>query len=280
VAGNDVLLMPTDARVAIQAVVDGVASGRFTEARINESVKKLLMAKHEFGLQRNRVVDLDGVRQSVGIGANLAPARLAAEKAITLVYDSLNLVPLKLPAASRVVSITVTPRVDLSAGRIFDADLRAAYPQLLSLMLSPETVFDNTAGAAAGGTGAYRANPEPALLPAAVENAVNIARGADLVILSSYIGASTNTASMAPTQGVPQLINGLKAAGTKVVLVSFLNPYLALGLPKTDAHLIAWSPWTLSQRAAARAMLGKAPITGQLPITLPGVAAFGAGIRR
>ncbi len=280
VAGNDVLLMPTDARVAIQAVVDGVSSGRFSEARVNESVKKLLMAKHEFGLHRNRLVDIEGVRNSVGVGANVAPARVAAEKAITLVYDALNLVPLKLPAQSKVVSITVTPRVDLSAGRVFDADLRGAYPQLLSLTLSPETVYDNTAGAAAGGTGMYQANPEPALLPAAVENAINIARGADMVILSSYIGASTNTASMAPTRGVPELINGLRQAGTKVVLVSFLNPYLALGLPNTDAHLIAWSPWTLSQHAAARAMLGRAPITGLLPISLPGIAAFGAGIRR
>jgi beta-N-acetylhexosaminidase len=151
---------------------------------------------------------------------------------------------------------------------------------LLSLTLSPEVVFDNTAGAAGGGTGAYRASPEPALLPAAVENAINIARGADMVILSSYIGAATNTASMAPTRGVPELINGLRNAGTKVVLVSFLNPYLALGLPTTDAHVIAWSPWTLSQRAAARAMLGRAPITGQLPITLPGIAPYGSGIRR
>ena len=279
-AGNDVLLMPTDAKVAIQAVVDGVALGRFTVARVDESVKKLLMAKHEFGLDRERLVNVEAMRTSVGIAANVAPARMAAEKAITLVYDSLHLVPFTMPAQSRVVSITVTPRVDLSAGRIFDADLRAAYPQLLSLTLSPETVFDNTAGAAAGGTGAYKANPEPALLPAAVENAINIARGADLVILSSYIGASTNTSSMAPTQGVPQLIDGLRKAGTKVVLVSFLNPYLALGLPATEAHLIAWSPWTLSQHAAARALLGKAPITGQLPITLPGIAPFGAGVRR
>ena len=87
-------------------------------------------------------------------------------------------------------------------------------------------------------------------------------------------------ATMAPTRGVPELISGLRQAGTKVVLVSFLNPYLALGLPTTDAHLIAWSPWSLSQRAAARALLGKAPITGQLPISLPGIAPYGAGIRR
>lgn len=280
VAGNDVLLMPSDARVAIQAVVDGVASGRFTEARINESVKKLLMAKHEFGLHQNRFVDLESIKNDVGIAANLAPARAAAEKSITLVYDSLNLVPFKMPPQSRVVSITVSPRVDLSAGRSFDAELKTVYPQLLSLSLSPETVFDNTAGAASGGAGAYRINPEPALLPAAVENAINVARGADVVVISSYIGASTNTATMAPTRGVPELIAGLRAAGTKVVLVSFNNPYLALGLPATDAHVIAWSPWTMSQRAAARAMLGKIAIGGQLPITLPGIAAFGTGIRR
>lgn len=279
-AGNDVLLMPTDVKVAIQAVVDGVASGRFPEARIDASVRKLLMAKHEFGLQRNRFVEVEGVRSVVGVAANVASARQAAEKAITLVYDSLSLVPLRLPPTSRVVSITITPRVDLAAGRTFDADLKGAYPQLLSLTLSPEVVFDNTAGAAAGGTGAYRANPEPSLLPASVENAVNIAREADLVIVSSYIGASTNTASMAPTRGVPELLTALRQAGRRVILVSFLNPYLALGLPRVDAHVIAWSPWTPSQRAAARALLGRAPIGGQLPITLPGIAPFGTGLRR
>jgi beta-N-acetylhexosaminidase len=34
------------------------------------------------------------------------------------------------------------------------------------------------------------------------------------------------------------------------------------------------------QRAAARALLGQAPITGQLPITIPSVAPYGAGLRR
>jgi len=280
IAGNDVLLMPTDVKVAIQAVVDGVANGRFTVARIDSSVTMLLMAKHEMGLHRSRIVDLEAVRLTVGVLANSAPATMAAEKAITLVRDSLSIVPLRAARTSRVVSISVAPRVDLSAGRIFDAELKSAFPQLLSLTLSPEMVADNTAGAAAGGTGTYRINPEPALLPASVENALSIARGADLVIVSSYIGASTNTATMVPTKGVPELLNGLRAANTKVVLVSFLNPYLAQGLPLTEAHLIAWSPWTASQRAAARALLGRAPITGLLPISIPGVAGYGAGLKR
>lgn len=279
-AGNDVLLMPSDAKVSIQAVVDAVASGRITEKRIDESVRKLLAAKHEFGLHANRFVDVEAVRAKVGTVANQAPAREAAAKAITLVRDSLSLVPFKLPRQAKVVSITVSSRVDLSAGRGFDAELRSAYPSLLSLTLTPEVVAEATAGAAAGNSGGYKITPDPAILPASVENALAIARGADLVLVSSYIGAATNTASMVPTKGLPELLNGLRTANTKVVLVSFNNPYLQLGVPLTEAHLIAWSPWTASQRAAARALLGRAPITGKLPITLPGIADFGFGLTR
>ena len=279
VAGNDVLLMPTDVKVAIEAVVNGVATKRFTEARVDSSVRKLLMAKHELGLHRNRFVDVEGVRRVVGIEANARPARVAAEKSITLVRDSIGMIPMnRLPGTSRVVSISVAPRTELSAGRAFDADLKTQFPGLLSLTLIPETVFDATAGAAAGG--AYRASPTPAILPAAVENAIRISNGADVAVIASYIGASSTTASMAATAGLPELIDGLRSAGTKVVLVSFSNPYLAQGLPYTEAHLLAWSASTLSQRAAARALLGKAPITGRLPITIPGVAPFGAGLTR
>ena len=279
-AGNDVLLMPSDAKVAIQAVVDAVASGRVTEARIDESARKLLLAKHEFGLHRTRYVNVEDVRAKVGTMANQTPAREAATKAITLVRDSLSLVPFKMPRTARVVSITVSSRVDLSAGRGFDAELRSAYPQLLSLTLTPEIVAEATAGAAAGNAGGYRITPDPAILPASVENALAIAKGADMVIVSSYIGAATNTASMVPTKGLPELLNGLRAANTKVVLVSFNNPYLQLGLPLTETHLLGWAPWTQSQRAAARALLGRAPITGKLPITLPGIASFGDGLTR
>src|SRR5690606_25042455 len=105
-----------------------------------------------------------------------------------------------------------------------------------------------------------------------VNNAVAGARGAPVVIVSSYMGATSTTATLAPTRGLPELITQLKKGGSKVVLVSFANPYLAMGLPETDAHLLAWSPFGPSQRAAARAMLGRAPISGKLPVTVPGVA--------
>lgn len=279
VAGNDVLLMPTSVPGAIDAVVAGVSAGRFTEARVDSSVRRLLMAKHEFGLHRNRYVDIDGLRKSIAVDANMRPARLAAEKAITLIGDGQTLVPLnQRPATSRVVSISVSSRNEVSAGVAFNAEVKSMFSGLLTLNLTPEVVFDATAGAAAGNAAGYQASPTPALLGGAVENALKIANGAEVAIVSSYIGASTNTATMDATIGLADLITGLQKNGTKVVLVSFANPYLAMSLPKTDAHLLAWSASPLSQRAAARALLGRAAITGKLPITIPGVAPFGAGL--
>jgi beta-N-acetylhexosaminidase len=280
-AGNDVLLMPTDVPAAIDAVVAGVRSGRFTEARVDSSVRRLLVAKRRMGLDRNRYVDVEKVRSIVADSADLAPARIAAERAITLVRDSLGIVPLaRLPRTSRIVSLTIAPRAELSAGTTFNGELQRVFPQLRTQVMTPEIVFDATAGAASGGSGAYVASPVPRLLPAIVDNALHAAEGADVVIVSSYFGASSSTATMAATGGLPELIDELQRAGRKVVLVSFANPYLAWGLPMTPVFLEAWSASPLSQRAAARALLGLAPISGQLPITIPSVAPYGTGLRR
>jgi beta-N-acetylhexosaminidase len=283
-AGADVLLMPTDNVGAVEAVVDGVRTGRFPESRIDASVRKLLAAKHEMGLDRERLVDVQALRAVVGDSTNLAAARLAAERAITLVKDSLDVVPLgRLPRSARVVSVTIAPRVDLGAGSAFNGELARAFPALRTLTLSPESLYGAASGAGAGAAvtgGTYIASPQPALFPASVENALRAAQGADVAIVSSYFGASSSTAKLAAPEGMAALIDGLQKSGTKVILATFSNPYIATELPATSAYLIAWGGMPVSQRAAARALLGLAPISGQLPITIPAVAGYGAGLRR
>jgi len=75
-AGADVLLMPTDNVAAIDAVVDGVRTGRFPESRIDASVRRLLAAKHRMGLDRDRLVDIQAMRSVVGDSAHVAVAQL------------------------------------------------------------------------------------------------------------------------------------------------------------------------------------------------------------
>ena len=282
-AGADVLLMPSDNVGAIDAVVEGVRSGRFPESRIDASVRRLLAAKHRMGLDHDRLVDIQAMRSVVGDSANRAVAALAAERAITLVKDSLGIVPLgRLPKTARVVSLTIAPKVDLGAGSTFNAELTRVFPSLRALTLSPESLYGSSgAGAGAAVTGGtYVASPQPALFPASVENALRAAQGAEVVIVSSYFGASSSTASLAAPTGMAELITGLQKAGSRVILATFSNPYIASELPPTEAYLISWGSLPVSQRAAARAVLGLAPITGQLPITIPSVAPYGAGLQR
>jgi beta-N-acetylhexosaminidase len=282
-AGNDVLLMPTDIPGAISAVVDGVRQGLFPESRIDESVRKLLVAKQEMGLARQRLTDIQAMRAVVGDSIDVANARVAAERAITLVKDSLGIVPFAgLPGSARVVSVTIAPRTDLGAGATFNAELARVFPSLRSISLTTEQVFDATAAAAAtpGQNAQYIATPQPRLLPALVENALRGAQGADLVIVSSYFGASSSTSRLAAPEGMADLLTGLQKAGTRTVLATFSNPYIAQDLPPVSSYLVAWGGSPLMQRAAARALLGVAPITGQLPISIPSVAPYGAGLRR
>src|SRR6185503_16290804 len=130
-AGADILLMPSDVPAAIDAVVAGVREGRFTQARVDSSVRHVLEIKQRFGLEQRRLVDLDSVRAIVGDSANLAIAAVAAERSITLAKDSLNLVPLARvngSAPQRVLSITIATRTDLPAGATLNAELRRAVP--------------------------------------------------------------------------------------------------------------------------------------------------------
>ena len=282
-AGADLLLMPTDIGGAIDAVVDGVRRGLFTEARITESARKLLVAKQEMGLARQRLTDLQALRRVVGDSMSVTDAQLAAERAITLVKDSLGVVPFGgLPRTTRIVSVTIAPRTDLGAGVSFNAELARMFPALRSISLTTEQVYDATAAVAAvpGQNAQYIATPQPRLLPALVENALRGAQGADLVVVSSYFGASSSTARLAAPEGMADLLTGLQKVGTRIVLASFSNPYIAQDLPPVPAYLIAWGGSPLMQRAAARALLGVTPITGQLPITIPSVAPYGAGLRR
>ena len=49
-AGCDMILMPKDLKIAHNALVAAVMSGEITEARIDESVRKILELKLEKGL--------------------------------------------------------------------------------------------------------------------------------------------------------------------------------------------------------------------------------------
>jgi beta-N-acetylhexosaminidase len=256
-AGADVLIQPTDVGQTIDAVVAGVREGRYDEARIDASVRRILVEKQRLGLVARRTVSLDSVRTVVGDSAHQALAGRIAERGITLVKDSLRQVPLgRLNRGARVLSITYARRSDLPAGATFNAELRRRFGAL-----RPEWVNSD----------------DPA---ANFWNVLQVADSADVVIVGSYVGHSSEARSAAVARGFADFVRELVKRGQRPIVVAFGNPYLLQQIPEVAAYMVAWSGVPAAQGAAARALLGATPIGGTLPVSIPPVARFGAGEQR
>jgi beta-N-acetylhexosaminidase len=253
-AGADILLMPSDVPASIDAVVDGVKEGRFTQARVDSSVRRVLDIKRRLGLERQRLVSLDSARAIVGDSAHLAIAALAAERSITLAKDSLSLVPLNRGGVGnrRVLSITIATRTDLPAGATFNAELRRTANVRAEQVVpdDPSTNFDRL---------------------------LALADSFDVAVVSSYLSTGTNVSNPSAPEPIAQFMRALVDRHPRTIVVAFGNPYLLQQVPAVSTYMVAWGGFPVSQTAAARALAGAAPIAGRLPISIPPLLRFGAG---
>ncbi len=252
-AGADLLLqvMPNDVPLVIDAVVAAVRRGELTEARIDQSVRRLLERKVHLGLHRERTVDLNKVASSLATREHLARADEAAERSITLIRDRDAVLPLR---ARRVLSIVYAGDVDPFAGRTFQRALAEKVPGLIMATI------------------------EPSAESGKLEEVRTLARGADVVIFAPFIRVTPYRLDLAVAPAVGALINEI-AATRPVVVASFGNPYALAQFPYVSTYLIAWGQWDAPQRAAARALTGQIPIKGVLPIAIPPYHWLGEGLK-
>jgi beta-N-acetylhexosaminidase len=250
-AGADVLLQPfpQDVPAIIDSVVAAVQRGDLPEARINESVRKVLEAKARLGLHRDRLVDLGRIQETLGKTSHVARAQEAANKSITVARDNQKL----LPVRGRVLSIVYADDYDPFTGRIFQNELRAALP-------ATRTMFVD-------------ANADSA----AIRRMLAAADSAEVVLFSPFIRVTAYKGELATNTGIANAINSI-AARKPTVVTSFGNPYVLQQFPNISTYVLAWGQWEVSQRAAARALTGQIPITGKLPIAIPPFHQLGEGI--
>jgi beta-N-acetylhexosaminidase len=184
-------------------------------------------------------------------------AAAAAERSITLAKDSLGLVPLVgSGAVPRVLSITIATRTDLPAGATFDAELRRGIPSLRTELVNPD-------------------DPSPNF-----ERLLALADSSDITLVSSYLSTGTTVSNPEAPEPIAQFMRDVARRHPRTVVVAFGNPYLLQQVPDASSYLVAWGGFPVSQSAAARALLGETPIGGRLPISIPPLLHFGAGIDR
>jgi len=64
------------------------------------------------------------------------------------------------------------------------------------------------------------------------------------------------------------------------VTIFFGSPYVPMAVPTLPAMLLTYDYYDLTEMSAVRALAGEAPLTGRLPIALPGMFDAGYGVRR
>ncbi|HJQ33508.1 MAG TPA: glycoside hydrolase family 3 N-terminal domain-containing protein [Pyrinomonadaceae bacterium] len=260
-AGADMLLKPADPDAVLRGLREAVRSGRLTEKRIEESARKLLAAKYDLGLVRQRTTPLELIDQTVaGPEANKL-ADEVAEHAVTLVRDDAKLLQRAdgtgLRPGANVFNLAVTNGED----RAFIANPFVS--QLARLGRRVDTVVLDS-----------RSTDDE------VKDALERAQKADVVIASMYGRVRSGAAN---SVGVPdqfaRVLKDLLEKKQPVVGVSFGNPYLLQSFPGLQTYVVAYGDMPSLQRAAARALAGQLDLTGRLPISLPGLYARGTGIQ-
>jgi len=251
-AGADVILMPADVKQAIDAILEAIDDERLTEARIDESVGKLLRLKEDLGLAEERTVPLDVIPQVVGVPQHMEMAQEVAERSITLIQNQRDLLPLLGTRTARVLSVSFRNPGDVLSGRYFDGRLRETYPRMVSRTVDGAT------------------NSE------AYQDLLVRAGSSNLVIVSVY----TNFAGRVELpDATVEFVNELAKRRITHVVISFGNPYLISMFPDAQAYMLAWSSAQFSQQAAADALFGRIAISGRSPTGMDPFFALGDGIQ-
>jgi beta-N-acetylhexosaminidase len=253
-AGADVLLMPPDPDAVIKAVTAAVQSGRLSRQRIQESVIKVLSAKEKVGLDKKRFVDLEAISDVVDSPEANEKAQEVADHAVTLVRNGGNMIPLASPDKACYV---IMPETRFSSeGQAFTQELRktAALAQV--------------------------ATWDPGLSRQQLDDAMGKLTGCESYVVAAFtsVGAYRGTVGMLGGE-LPHALEVMMASGKPIALIALGNPYVLRNFGGVTSYLATFSNVAPSEIAAVRAVLGQIPITGHLPVTIPGQAKYGDGIQ-
>lgn len=243
-AGNDVLLKPSNGDAPIRGLREAVKQGRITEARIDESVRKILAWKYKLGLEKKQYTPLDSIDRVVASQETQKLSDEIAQNAITLVKNDGNSLPLK--AGQKVLVLCVTNGEDRnSVGGTLTRTLARNGLQIERVAIDERATEKE------------------------IENALKKASEADVVVAGLFgrVRSGAKNSVGLPEAG-EKVLNEILNGSKPVVSIAFGNPYLLRGFPTMKNYIVAYGDMSSLQSASAQAISGKIPFKGKLPITV------------
>ena len=263
-AGNDIVLHSPDDAAAVAAIKAAVVNGTISAVQLDASVRRILRAKARLGLYKTRLAPLDDVPKVVGGRTHAAIARAVSARSITLVKDDRNQVPLRSPRDTPVLYLSL---LDYPSGwriaapsRTFLPELRKRWSNVTAIELSDRSA------------------------PSEIDLVRASASRYEAIVACVFVRAASASGRMDLSPALVKLLEDLARTTENTprpfVTVFFGNPYVPMAVPSLPAMLLAYDFYDLAEASALLALVGEAPISGHLPITLPGMFDAGFGLMR
>jgi beta-N-acetylhexosaminidase len=251
-AGADVLVMPSDPEACIRALMAAVKSGRISRQRIDSSAAKFMAAKQAVGLFRTRLVNLDSISDRLEDPNFEQLAQNVADRAFTLVKDDKHLFP--MPGTVGSCLVVISEGEFSQRGQTLIAELRRRAPELRNYVIN--------SGMAA-----------PLLTAIAIDTA-----SCKEIYIAGFVTVAAYRGTVGLQGGLNSFLNTLLHGPVPVALISLGNPYLLRDFPEVPSYAATFSTSRTSEVATAKAILGEIPISGKMPVSIPGLARVGDGL--
>ena len=242
VAGNDVLLFSQNVHIGKQKIIEAINKGEISEQRLEESVKKILMAKYITGLNELKPSDPINVIQDLNSAENLALTTKIFENASTIVKNENKVLPIK----------------KLNKKIAFVPLEQADYDTFLTHLQK-------------------YANVELVQVNNATE--VNLLNNFDEVIVGAFLSNETVYKPYKLSSNSIEILNALPK-GKKKIFSLFASPYglKDLDLSNLDAVTVQYQNTKEAQAAAAQVIFGANGADGILPVDVNDNLKAGQGI--
>jgi beta-N-acetylhexosaminidase len=253
-AGADVLLIPPSTDAALAALKRAVESGELPMARIDDAVRRILRAKAELGLENNRLVNLNTLNASFGTAKFKAEAQDIADRGITLLRDEQKILPLDSAKPLHVLLLIISGDPDPFPGAPLAAEISPRVDSLQVLRVDSSFVRAAT----------IKLPPLDTF---------------DVAVAAVFVRVADRKGSVGLPDDEAALLNTLLNTGKPAIVACFGSPYVVSRFPNARTWVAGFGTQDVVQRAMARAIFGQIAIGGKIPVSVPGTAMLGDGLR-
>ena len=249
-AGNDILLVPPDLPKAFETIKQQVKDGKISEARIDESVKRILLAKYNHGLTVTPRIVLNGIERDIQTPHANAIKKELITQAITLAKDENKEVPLDIKPGVKLASLAIGS----NSKSTFQRSL-SDYTKVDAFNL-PSDFTDKK-----------------------ITEMLALLKAYDKVIVGVHGMNKYSSKNFGLSANALKLLGLLNQQGT-VILNVFGSPYALKFFDNFKSVVVAYDDNSITQKIAAGALIGKSHINGRLPVSAGKSYHFGDGLER